>query len=244
MWVHAGWPECHPWWSCATTVKNRHSSQCLKVMCCYFSGCIQYFFFIFSLAVLLWSIWAWIYLGLTCLDLTELLRSIGLCFLPCLSHGFFQFYLHHLLSSPFVGLLWPQPLGPEKKVPLSHSFRHVAPCCHLSLPPALLPRGGLELRWKRTMRRKKTYNGMGMFLLLWVLVIYIPASQARTKSFLLKASQGSQPPWAQDWSQEEKRGNSPLVWWYLKFWSSSSIYLLLFTFQSPQIPAPRILSKF
>lgn len=32
--------------------------------------------------------------------------------------------------------------------------------------------------------------------------------------------------------------NSLSVWWYFRFWSSSSSCMLLFTFQSPQIVAP------
>ena len=41
-----------------------------------------------------------------------------------------------------------------------------------------------------------------------------------------------------------KKVSSLMVPWYLKYWSSSSICLLLLTFQSPQIVAPWILCMF
>lgn len=43
---------------------------------------------------------------------------------------------------------------------------------------------------------------------------------------------------------KRKLMNLLLIWCYLEFWSSSSVWLLLLTFQCSQIAAPCILSRF
>ena len=73
-----------------------------------------------------------------------------------------------------------------------------------------------------------------------------PLSLPWTSLSALQRSLRFQPAF---WFRLEKTGrtkmvNSPSFLWYFKFWSSSPSLRLIFTFQSPQIAGPCILSSF